>query len=123
MHGPIDDRTFALLRDEIGDDEGCAVFARTYLELLPSRMAEIRRALNNGETEMCEVVANLAATSRMLGAVSLAEHLERLHEGGCVSASNHARDAYVRRLQDLVRALEPALRERITALETGRTGP
>jgi hypothetical protein len=112
----IDDRAFELLRTEIGDDEGCATFVGVFLDLLPQRLGELAHAIDSGEIEPWPAAMNLAATSRMLGATALAEHLERLQHDGIDTQSQEAVRVYLRRLFELARRLQPALRQRLYAL-------
>jgi hypothetical protein len=112
----IDERAFELLRAEIGDDEGFATFVGVFLDLLPQRLGELAHAIADGETEPWPAAMNLAATSRMLGATALAEHLERLRHEGIDTQSEEAVRIYLRRLFEHGRRLQPALRQRLRAL-------
>jgi hypothetical protein len=117
---PLDDAAFDLLRREIGDDEGCATFVQVYLDLLPQRLSELSRAVANGETEPWDAAINLAATTRMLGAMPLASHLERLCEDSIATRSPEAIRVFLRRLSDLAQVTQPALRHRVGVLRQGQ---
>lgn len=114
---PIDHEAFELLRREIDDDECCATFLEIYLDLLPQRVSELSHAVANGEIQPWDAAINLAATTRMIGAMPLAEHLERLSQDSIVTRSPEAIRIYLRRLVSLTRTLQPALRQRINALQ------
>lgn len=112
----INDRTFSLLRAEIHDDKACATFVQMYLDLLPGRLSELTHALSNGDVRPWEAAMNLASTSRMLGALPLARHLERLSHDSILTESPEAMRVYLRQLFELVKLVQPALRRRVRAL-------
>jgi len=96
------------LRAEVGDDRALVAFIDRYLELLPARVHAINRACRDPQMP-CETAWNLAASSRMLGAFTLAEHLEQLAPDGPPLGSPACRVAFLRRTLQLVRPVRVAL--------------
>lgn len=113
----VDDATFEQLRTEIGDDDAFADFVQLYLNLLLGRLHDLGVSLKAGLSPW-EPAANLAATSRMLGAVPLAEHLEQIRDGASLLTSRDCARAHLRQTIALVRPVQSELRRQVLRLRS-----
>jgi hypothetical protein len=107
--GVLNRRQLHRLRDELGDPAAVDRFLGTFLDLLPSRLAEVGEIVRHGQRRPSDVATNLAAICEMIGADRLAGHLHRLFQGSLEAWTTTVRARYVQQASAEASCLRGAL--------------
>ena len=92
----LSDQTLRRLVCELGDQAALDRFLEMFLELLPSRLAEVGEVVRHGQRRPSDVVTNLAAIAEMVGGERLAAHLCRLPWEGAPRWAISGQERFVR---------------------------
>lgn len=98
-----------LLSDELGDPAAVDRFLGTFLDLLPSRVAEVAEIVRHGQRRPSDVATNLAAICQMIGADRLAGHLQALPASDVTGWTMTVRVGYVQQARAEASCLRGAL--------------